>query len=110
MMFLVIDEFENVFESWKFGGNKVARAVNALNTAYPGRVRLVLTGSSVVLRELCFAELPMCLLRAFPSYDRLDFNDTKALWWPLAAPCSWSDCRIALSALVYRVVKARRIR
>ena len=68
---------DNVFHSAEDVARQTFDDAYLFGSSRSGLVHCIVTGSSSVLRQLCFARLPRELLAEYPGYAKKDMNDTK---------------------------------
>ena len=74
---VIADEFQNCF---RFEFDSVCNHIGdffEFGEARDGRIHCIISGSSSVLRQLCFGKLPAHRAPQFPAYRGFDFNSTK---------------------------------
>lgn len=76
-VFLLIDEFVNVFGSSCEIGQDIVGELMEIGGSHLGRVHCIVSGSSSKLRQLCFGKLPEGDRGLYPNYSGLDMNSTK---------------------------------
>lgn len=76
-LFLVVDEFHDVYTSKFPKGHHTISDVHAIGDDAKGRIHCIISGSSTFLRGLAFAKLPKELQPDFPNYKGVDLNSTK---------------------------------
>jgi hypothetical protein len=58
-------------------GRKIIRQISAIGSSLAGRIHCIITGSSLNLRQLCFAKLPTEECQYYENYTHKDLNSTK---------------------------------
>lgn len=75
-VFLLIDEFVNVFSRCENGRHIIGELME-IGGSQRGRVHCIVSGSSSKLRQLCFGKLSPEETALYPNYTGLDMNSTK---------------------------------
>ena len=76
-LFLVVDEFQNVYTNSFPKGRQIIGDILALGEDANGQIHCIISGSSTNLRQLAFAKLPETLKSKYPNYTGIDLNSTK---------------------------------
>jgi len=91
LLFIVLDEFHELYKL-RPEGDAIVRVLACFNNKpAEHRLRFVVTGSSAVLRSLCFASLPAALRSDYPGYTAISLNSSKAIWLPLTLVCDANE-------------------
>lgn len=76
VVFIVLDEFQNVFLSDCKDGKEIINQSIDIGQSLSGRIFCVITGSSSDLRGLCFAKRALDQ-SSWPNYSQRDMNEVK---------------------------------